>query len=345
MADAIQPGDALRDCSSGIPQPPDATSERSAPRPKKRRWLRDVLAYGLAGGILIFLARGTSLSQFEKILHQANPWWFFLACAGSFAFWFLGETVLYSKLFSYFHVRTSFREMLPGNAAQYFLQAVNQVAGGAALVLFMRRRKGVPLFSGGATLVLLGFVDFFVMALMGLAAALLVPTSWLGPKWYFPAAIAAGIGGIGWFWLRGRPSSAILRWIYDRPSLRSFRRARISHYLRLMLIRAIIFGAQGFALYFQLRSFGIHVPLVQVLAFEPAELFLSALPITPAGLGVLQAVLILGFHSYGTRAAILTVGLAISTMGIAMRLPLGLGSAGTFARDLVRHPSAEPAAS
>lgn len=327
--------------ASDAPQQPGTETAAK----KKRRWLRDGLAYALAVGIIAYLAHGTSLRQFEAILRQANPWWFFLACAGSFAFWFFGETVLYSKLFSYFHVRTSFREMLPANAAQYFLQAVNQVAGGAALVLFMRRRKGVPIFSGGATLVLLGFVDFFVMAIMGLAAAFLVPTSWLGPKWYFPAIVAAGICAVACFWLRGRPSSGILRWVYDRPSLHSFRRARVSHYLRLMLIRTIIFSAQGFALYFQLRSFGIHVPLVQVLAFEPAELFLSALPITPAGLGVLQAVLILGFHSYGTQAAILTVGLAISTMGIAMRLPLGLGSAGTFAREVVRHPAAEPAAS
>ncbi|MGH9435229.1 MAG: lysylphosphatidylglycerol synthase transmembrane domain-containing protein [Terriglobia bacterium] len=320
--------------------PPDAEEARPPGR-KKRRWVRDGLAYGLAAAIIVFLARGTSLAQFESILRQANPWWFLLACAGSFAFWFFGETILYSKLFSYFHVRTSFREMLSANAAQYFLQAINQVAGGAALILFMRRRKGVPMFSGGATLIFLGLIDFLVMALMGLAAALLVPSSWLGPKWYYPAFLAAGICLVAWFWLRGRPSSALLRWIYDRPSLLSFRRARLSHYARLILIRAVIFAAQGFALYFQLRSFGVHVPLIQVLAFEPAELFLSALPITPAGLGVLQAVLILGFHSYGTRAAILTVGLAISTMGIMMRLPLGLGTAGAFAREAVRRPTPE----
>ncbi|MGH9395833.1 MAG: lysylphosphatidylglycerol synthase transmembrane domain-containing protein [Terriglobia bacterium] len=342
MPDPIQADTAFIDTDPGPPQGA-ACGARVAHPPgrKKRRWLRDGLAYGLAAAIIVFLARGTSLSQFEGILRDANPWWFLLACAGSFAFWFFGETVLYAKLFSYFHVPTSFREMLSANAAQYFLQAINQVAGGAALILFMRRRKGVPMFSGGATLVFLGLIDFLVMALMGLAAALLVPSSWLGPKWYYPAVLAVGICLMAWFWLRGRPSSALLRWIYDRPSLLSFRRARVSHYLRLILIRAIIFSAQGFALYFQLRSFGVHVPLVQVLAFEPAELFLSALPITPAGLGVLQAVLILGFHSYGTRAAILTVGLAISTMGIMMRLPLGLGTAGAFAREVVRGPKRE----
>ncbi len=320
--------------------PSSGPAEASGPArpPKKRRWVRDVLAYTLAAAIILYLARGTSLSQFASILRHANPWWFLLACAGSFAVWFFGETYLYAKLFSYFHVPTTFREMLPANAAQYFLQAINQVAGGAALVLFMRRRKGVPIFAGGASLVFLGLVDVWLMSAAGLAAALLVPSSWLGPRWYYPAIMTVGIGLVVWFWLRGRPRSRALRWIYDRPSLLSFRQARPSHYLLLILIRTPIFAAQAFALYFQLLSFGVHAPLIQVLAFEPAELFLSALPITPAGLGVLQAVLVLGFHAYGTRATILTVGLAISTMGIVMRLPLGIGAAGSFAREIKRNP-------
>lgn len=307
---------------------------------KKRRWVREALAYALAAAIIVYLARGTPLGQFARILRHANPWLFLIACAGSFAVWFFGETYLYAKLFSYFHVPTSFREMLPANAAQYFLQAINQVAGGAALVLFMRRRKGVPVFAGGASLVFLGLVDVWLMSGAGLVAALLVRDSWLGPRWYYPAILTAGIGLVVLFWLRGRPASKILRWIYDRPSLLSFRQARPSHYLLLMLIRAPIFAAQAFALYFQLRSFGVHVPLIQVLAFEPAELFLSALPITPAGLGVLQAVLVLGFHAYGSRAAILTAGIAISMIGILLRLPLGIGAAGAFVRELRRAPNA-----
>ena len=308
------------------------------------KWLRRLFAYGLAVSIIFFLAHGIPLKQFASALRHANAQWFLFATIGSLAFWFLGETLLFSKLFSYFHVPTSFREMLPGNAAQYFLQAVNQVAGGTALVLFMRRRKGIPIFSAGATMVFLSLVDFLVMALMGLAAAILVPDSLVGSVWYYPAAATAGLGLIAWFWLRGRPSFAIGQWIYDRPSLESFRQARISHYVRLILLRAPIFTVQGVMLYFQLMSFGVHVPFRQVMAFEPAELFLSALPITPAGLGVLQAVLIFGFHSYGSRADLLTMGLAISTMGVILRLPLGIGSAGALARDLIHNRKAQPVA-
>jgi uncharacterized membrane protein YbhN (UPF0104 family) len=302
---------------------------------KNRHWLRQVFAYGLALAIIAILAHGISASEFLHVLRRAHASWFLLACLGSFAFWFLGDTISLARLFTYFHVRTTFREMLSANTAQYFLQTINHVAGGTALALFMKRNKGVPIVSAGCSMMFLGLIDILLMGLLGVAAAVLVPNSLLASAWYYPAALTGGLGLFVWFWLRGRPSWPVLRWVYELPSLASFRSAGISHYLKLMLIRAAVFTGEAFMLYVQLRAFRVHVPLIQVLAFEPAELFLSALPITPAGLGVLQAVLILGFHGYGSRATLLTMGLAISTMGILLRLPLGFGAAGSLSRKAI----------
>ena len=57
--------------------------------------------------------------------------------------WFVGETFLFSRLFSYVHERTGFRELMPVNAATYFLQLVNMAVAGGAMVLFLNRRKQV----------------------------------------------------------------------------------------------------------------------------------------------------------------------------------------------------------
>ncbi len=309
-------------------------------RSRKRLWWRVALPYAAAAGIIILLARGITVKQWTGVLWGVKPWWFLLASVASVSVWFVGDTLSFSRLFSAFHVKTTFREMLPVNAAQYFLQTVNHVAGGTALAFFMRRRKGVPIVSAGCSMIFLGLIDFLVMGVMGLLAALLVPTSLIASGWYYAVAVIAGIGLFAWFWRRGRPSTVILRWIYELPAFSSFRRARASHYLRLMLLRALIFTGEGLTLYVQLRSFGVHVPLVQVLAFEPVELFLTALPVTPAGLGIAQAVLVLGFHSYGSRATLLALSLAISTMGIMLRLPLGAGAGGAFAREFKGTPDA-----
>jgi uncharacterized membrane protein YbhN (UPF0104 family) len=312
------------------------SAQAPQPQKKKSHWFRKAFAYSLAAAIIAVLAHGIPAAHFVRALRAANPWLFLLASLGSFAFWFLGDTISFARLFTYFHVKTTLREMLSANLAQYFLQTINHVAGGTALALFMRRYKGVPIFSAGCSMMFLGLIDFLVMGVTGLAAALLVPTSLLAAGWYYPLAVTAGICLFAWFWMRGRPAGTFLRRVYELPSLATFRYARVSHYLRLMLVRLLVFTGEAFMLYGQLHSFRVHVPLVQVLAFEPAELFLSALPITPAGLGILQAVLILGFHSYGSRATLLTMGLAISTMGIMLRLPLGLGAAGSFAREAIQ---------
>lgn len=325
--------------------PPQATFQASPDAPAAnldgndpggrpaRKWARQALAYGVAAAIIAYLARGTSWLQFAAVLHQVNAWEFFAATAASFACWFLGDTLAYAWVFSYFHGETSFREMLPANAAHYFLQAVNSVAGGAALALLMSARKGVSLLSSGAALAFLGLVDLLVMAWSGLAVAFLVPHSWLAGERAYAALVTAGVTLIAWFWARGRPRGSVSRWLYDRPWLAIFRSARAAHYVQLGLLRAGVFALQGAILYFQLASFGVHVPFRQVMSFEPAELFLNSVPLTPSGLGVLQAVLVLGFREYGTRAALLSVGLTISIAGVLMRLPLGLFAAGSLARE------------
>jgi uncharacterized membrane protein YbhN (UPF0104 family) len=298
-----------------------------------RKWARQALAYGLAAVIIGYLARGTSWRQFEAVLHHVNAWEFLAATAASFACWFLGDTLAYARVFSYFHGEVSFREMLPANASHYFLQAINSVAGGAALAFLMSAQRRVSVLSSGATLAFLGLVDLLVMAWSGLAVALLVPHSWLAGERIYTALVTAGLTMIAWFWTRGRPRNSLLLWLYDRPWLVSFRDARPAIYVKLGLLRAAVFALQGAILYFQLASFGVHAPFRQVMSFEPAGLFLNSMPLTPSGLGVLQAVLVLGFHEYGTRAALISVGLMISIAGVLMRLPLGLWAARSVAQE------------
>ena len=83
-----------------------------------------------------------SLAQLLHSFSVANLWIFIPASVGSFTVWFVGESFLFATLLSYFHKRTSFDEMLPANAAQYFLQLIDTAVAGTALVMFMHRRKG-----------------------------------------------------------------------------------------------------------------------------------------------------------------------------------------------------------
>jgi uncharacterized membrane protein YbhN (UPF0104 family) len=296
--------------------------------------LQNLAAYCIAGLIIAYLLRGISLKQVTDSIGHANLWIFVPASLASFLCWFLGETLLFSHLFSYFHRRTRFLELIPANAAQYFLQVINMMVAGGALVLFLHQRKKVPWLAGGCTLLFQSFVDWFVLATMAIVAALLVPSS----KVFLGLPVAAGSlvlwFAIASFWMIGNPRLQFGKWVYTRPSMVSFRQARPEHYLKLILIRTPIFGFQGFVLYAQLRSFHVQVPLHQVLAFTPAVLVMGGLPITPVGLGPLQAVLMTGFSAFAAKAQLLTMALSISMMNLIIRIPLGLGSAGAFASEV-----------
>ncbi|HEY2107012.1 MAG TPA: hypothetical protein VGH29_14540, partial [Candidatus Binataceae bacterium] len=171
----------------------------------------------MAFAIIWYLARGMAPAQLLHNFSMANLWLFVPASLGSFMVWFGGETLLFACLFSYFHTRISFREMLPANAAQYFLQLVNSAMGGTALVMFMNRRKGVPWLAGGCTLIFQALLDFQIMAVMALTAAVLEPGSIIHRYWYLPATVLAGLLLNTCFWMRGRPGSRLGRWFYDRP--------------------------------------------------------------------------------------------------------------------------------
>jgi len=299
-----------------------------------RRLIHTLAAYGVAIAVIAYLARDVAPAQLVHNFSMANLWLFVPASAGSFAVWFGGETLLFACLFSYFHARTSFREMLPANAAQYFLQLVNTAVAGTALVMFMNRRKGVPWLAGGCTLIFQALLDFEIMAAMALIAALLEPGSLIRQYWYGPVAVLLPLLLNSLFWLRGRPKSRLGQWFYDRPSMQAFRVATPAHYARLGAIRVAIFLAYGFALYLQIRGFRIEVHPAQVFAVLPAVLFFDGLPFTPVGLGPVQAILVTVFHSYASPARLLAMALSISFMSIAFQAPLGLGSAGALAREV-----------
>lgn len=284
---------------------------------------RTVLSYLVAGGIIWWVARGIRPAALAGQLAHARAGLFLATAALATAAWFFGEAVLLSRLFTYFHHRTGVREMIVPMGAQYFLQTVNAGLASSALIVFLKRCKGVPWLTGGFTLLFQAFIDFTVMVLMalvGLAAAPVVHPHALG--WGLVAVLGA-LWSVAWFWMRGRPRSAFGQWLYDRPSMRSFRQARLSYFVSLSLIRAIIFAMQGFALYFEMRAFHIHVPLQMALAFTPVILLITSLPLAPVGLGTEQAAMVLCFHAFAPAADLIAMSLAVSVSNILFRMGFG----------------------
>ncbi|MBV8772554.1 MAG: flippase-like domain-containing protein [Deltaproteobacteria bacterium] len=304
--------------------------------------MQNALVWGVTALCIWWVARGVSFEKFFKSLKQVNIAVFVGLNVASFLFWWLGETYLFVLLFNFFHERkTNYRELLPATAAQYFLQAINILAADGALVVFLNRRKGVKWLTATWTMMFQGLVDGLVLSSLTVAAGLLVPSSPIRRALPYASGVMVFFLAVAGWWALGRPKTSIGKWLYNRPSAKAFREAGVRAYLTLGSIRLGLLTLQVFVYHYSIAAFARNVPMVQTLALSPGIQAASDEPITPQGLGPLQAVVVGGLAKYAPRDKILAAALGISVVALLCRLPLGLGAAGTFARRVLAIEASE----
>jgi uncharacterized membrane protein YbhN (UPF0104 family) len=245
---------------------------------------------------------------------------------------------LYSRLFSYFHDRTGALELAPTMAAVYFLQIVNSYVASGAFVLFLHARKRAPWIMGACTLMFQGYIDAILLALLSLFAIALVPTSPLRVGLYYATGVLGAGCLIASFWLSwgarlrtGNP----LRWLYERPSMASFRMAWPSQYLKLSAIRFLIVLGAGFALYGQFVSFHVEVPLAQTLALTPFVVAIGNSPFSPGGIGTTQLVFTLAFARFASKDDLFALSMAVTAFNFLVRIPMGLAAGAPLVEEVV----------
>jgi len=303
--------------------------------PGRKSVLHNIFIWGATALCIWWVARDVTFGKFFDSLKQANLWMFVLANVASFLMWWLGDNLLFSLQFTFFHKKTGYRELLPATAAQYFLQAINILAADGALVAFLNRRKGVRWLTATWTIMFQGLIDALALSGLMTAAGLLFPQSKIRVALPYAGGAFGFLVAVALWWALAKPKRGLARWMHERPSAHAFRAAGIREYLTLGSIRLSLMVAQGFLYYFSIAAFAPAVPLLAVLALTPGILASSNEPITPQGLGPMQAIMASGLSAFAPHDTILAAALGISVLQLLCRLPLGLGVAGTFAHKVL----------
>jgi uncharacterized membrane protein YbhN (UPF0104 family) len=300
--------------------------------------VQNLIVYAVAAAIVGYAARNVSWGRVADASSHATLWLFLCASLGGFLCWFIGETILYSRLFSYFHGPTRLRELLPTMAAFCFLQIVNSYVATSAYVLFLHTRKRAPWMTGACTLLFQAYLDVMLLSLLSLFAMVLVPTSAIRLGRNYAAGVLVAGCVIASFWLlwgAHLSDGNWLRWLYERPSMKSFRLARPAHFFKLSSIRFLIVLGTGFALYGQLVSFHIRVPLAQTLALTPLIVAIGNSPFTPGGIGTTQLVFTISFGPFAGKSDLFALSLAVSAFNLLVRTPMGLAMGAPLAEEAV----------
>jgi hypothetical protein len=264
-------------------------------------------------------------------LAAARWGWFLLLMAPYSAFYFLVDAFVVQQAVSWFNVRVPYRDILPVRATTYILSLLNTQLGQGGVAVYLHRRYGIPFWEVTGTVVFMMFVEVYQLALYSFVGG--AAGGELGRG--VPLAVYALLAGylVLHLWYFSRPRGGRLASV---RILDAFRRARPSHYARLLLYKTPNLLVAVTVYWLALPLFGMHVPFVAVLAYLPVVFFFAALPIAAAHLGPSQAAWIYFFGRWAPGDQILGFSFAAHFTFMLMNALIGLTFLPRAARELGR---------
>ncbi len=221
-------------------------------------------------------------------------------------------------------------------SASYLLAIVNYLLGVAALTVLLRRRAGISLAEATSAVLVISYVDLFVVLVLASAGGALVeqvPRA-LGVTGLLGVA-AVSLGGLAV--LRSRGSLGPLERVRQLAIFDALRRVPGARLLTLLGLRVLFSGAfiglSAAAFY----SFDLAPPAPLLVAGSMAVALVGAIPIAVAGIGTVNAAVVEIFRGVGSPEALLALSLVFSAGMIALRVAIGL----LFAREFTREALGE----
>lgn len=298
-----------------------------APLARRRPGARllQALPWALAAAILWYLFRRISIGDTWTAAERARLEIFVPCALVAAACWFLLESGAFAYLFTRFNAALSWAEARSLRGLTYLLTPIHWTVGTGAIILHLRRSKGIGAIECTSSMLFYGTMDGVVLGSLALLGIWLMPRSPaiepVGPLLAGFLALQIAVLALlmapapGWAWLRRIRSIQLFR----THRLATWRDAAL-----ISAIRAAYFGC--FVLFFWLggRAFQIELPLGFALVSTPLVLAAGSLPITPSGLGTQQAAMLYLYSPYGSQPSILAFALAFPVALSLARAPLGL---------------------
>jgi hypothetical protein len=202
--------------------------------------------------------------------------------------YFLLDALAVTTVVRRFHTPVRYADILPVRAVTYVLALVNSNLGQGGLALWLSRRDGVPLLSIVSTFIFLAFVEIYQLVIYSSLGVAIVGSNVPGLTTVYIVAYALlaawllyfnGLRAIG----RERPAPGLLA---------TFGRARLIDYGVILAIKTVSLALAIVTHWAALRLFGIHVPMLALLANLPLIFLGSAVPLT---VGKLHAAALWGY--------------------------------------------------
>ncbi len=299
--------------------------------------------------IFYFIFQRIPFGKFLTALRDADFPTFILLMVPNSLFFFAWDTWVLTLLMRWFHGPIRYRDLLPVRAVTYIVSLLNTNLARGATAFYLTQQLRAPFFQIASTVLFLTLLEVTHLAIWAACGMLAYSTHLPKSLFWIPT-------GFVLFWvvfllyarldfapwravlvpftrlfprLRGRVQ------IREWPIFRTFDQAPLKRYVQVVLLRAPAFFVSLIIHFLAVRTFGMHIPLGQMLAYLPIIFILGALPITVAHLGTTQAAWIFFFGDYATGPQLLAYSLASHLAFMMTRAMLGVVFLPRAYRDLV----------
>jgi hypothetical protein len=288
---------------------------------------RRILAGAFTIATLAVIVWRIPLDRIAGALRNADYIRFLALMVPNTVFYFCWDTLVLQRAIAWFHGEVPYRDLLPVRAASYVVGFFNTNVGRGALAAYLWRRLNVSFLELSGTvifLVITEYIQLVIWAMLGFFGFRSEVSRGLVP-------IAVGVAAL---WLAffaytrlNVTPGRVWRWLFaprDWQLFRTFRRAGLGAYGRIVVLRAPMFAVSLVAHYYAAHAFGIRIPFGQLLTFLPVVFMVAALPVTVAHLGTTQAAWLFFFGAYASGPQLLAFSLVAHLTFTATRALIGL---------------------
>jgi hypothetical protein len=295
-----------------------------------KRFLRQALPWLVGVAILVAIFARISFAEVREALGKGAYMPVALLMVAFTAVWLFTDAFATWVGLIALRMRRPFGKVVAVRGATFLLMVLNYTVSQGGFGYYLHRSGERPLRATGATLFLLGIN----------LAVLLVITScvWLVARDDVPPAV-------GWILLAGLAGFAVYLVVIAlappvlvaRDVLAPLFEAGVRGHAWALLARVPHIAAVVVGTWLTMRAWGIAVPFWAGVTLMPIWLVVSALPVSPGGLGTGQAAMLYLFRDYASESSVLAYSIVYFAFATLVSVVFG-GVCAAIARKLPDQP-------
>lgn len=303
--------------------------KRSNQVSKALLWWRRLGPPVVTAAIFFYILQRIPLARLLGAFDAADlPRFLALMLPNSLAY-FAWDTLVLACAIRWFHGPVRYSDLLPVRAVSYVVSLANTNLARATVAYYLKRQLSASFLVLAGTVILLTLLEFTHLILWA-AAGMLADLGRMSGD------LIRVVTGLFAFWL--------LFLLSVRGGVGPWRKWKLLHTFvtappyrwgQIILLRAPMFLVSLVFHWLAVKTFGMDIPFLQMMAVLPIIFMIAALPITVARLGTTQAAWIFFFSSFATPEQLLAYSLASHLTFAVTRAALGLVFLPRIWRDLV----------